>query len=169
MTARTGLHDFPTMTNASGTPAMSFRQNGDDSRLSFALKVESFSLTPRLAIRLSHVLVERILHVRGVIRLAPASNVIHDDPGSCERRQDRRRDGRHLVEFEYRRIHVYEGYLKHGTRIITLNLHPTLAHHRVLTLVKLNANNTEVTDFEICMSGGRVLANVGNAFLSDVS
>jgi len=104
------------MTNASGTPAISFRQNEDDSSL-LALKTKSFSLTPRLAIRLPHVLVEWILHVRGVIRLAPASNVIHDDPGSCERRQDRRRDGRHLVELEYSRIHVHEGYLKHETQI----------------------------------------------------
>lgn len=39
----------------------------------------------------------------------------------------------------------------------------------ILTFVQLNAINTETTDFEICVSGGRVLANVGNSFLSDVS
>lgn len=39
----------------------------------------------------------------------------------------------------------------------------------VLTLVQLNAKSTETTDFEICVSGGRVLRNVGNSFLFDVS
>lgn len=38
-----------------------------------------------------------------------------------------------------------------------------------LTFVQLNASNTETTDFDIWVSGGRVLANVGNSILFDVS
>lgn len=37
------------------------------------------------------------------------------------------------------------------------------------TFVQLNAVSTETIDFDICVSGGRVLANVGNSSLSDVS
>lgn len=39
----------------------------------------------------------------------------------------------------------------------------------MLTFVQLNAIKTETTDFEICVSGGRVLTNVGKSFLFDVS
>lgn len=38
-----------------------------------------------------------------------------------------------------------------------------------LTFVQLKAFKTETTDFDICVSGGRVLAKVGNLFLSEVS
>lgn len=38
-----------------------------------------------------------------------------------------------------------------------------------LTLVQLKAINTETTDLEIWVSGGLVLANVGNSFLLEDS
>lgn len=38
-----------------------------------------------------------------------------------------------------------------------------------LTLVQLKAINTETTDLEIWVSGGLVLANVGNSFLFEDS
>ena len=37
------------------------------------------------------------------------------------------------------------------------------------TLRQLKPINTEATDLEICVSGGRVRANVENSFLLDVS
>lgn len=39
----------------------------------------------------------------------------------------------------------------------------------VPTCVQLNAVSTDATDLDICVSGGRVLANVGNFVLSDVA
>jgi hypothetical protein len=38
-----------------------------------------------------------------------------------------------------------------------------------LTCVQLNATRTEATDLEIWVSGGRVLAKVGNFVLSEVA
>lgn len=40
---------------------------------------------------------------------------------------------------------------------------------RNFTWVQLYASNNDATDLEICVSGGRVRANVGKSFLRDVS
>lgn len=38
-----------------------------------------------------------------------------------------------------------------------------------LTCVQLYANSNDATDLDICVSGGRVRANVGKSFFCDVS
>ncbi|CAG2163896.1 unnamed protein product [Oppiella nova] len=44
-----------------------------------------------------------------------------------------------------------------------------LLEYKRTTLCHLNVNNTDATDLDICVSGGRVRANVENNFLFDVS
>lgn len=50
--------------------------------------------------------------------------------------------------------------------------HLCLSSHRaysILTFLQLSSINSETTDLEICLAGGRVLVKVGNFFLSDIS
>lgn len=68
-------------------------------------------LTSSLPVSLGDVSVERIGHVRDVVRLFPATNKVHCHTCPLERCQYSLGDRRHFVEFEQGRVHVHERHL----------------------------------------------------------
>lgn len=68
-------------------------------------------LTSSFPISLGDVFVERIGHVRDVVRLFPTANKVHCHTGRLERCQYSLGDRWHFVEFEQGRVHVHERHL----------------------------------------------------------